>query len=85
MLPHGVTKVFHSRSSLNERSAEHGLAGMTAKMEATYKNSGVISLRLFSSNTSMTSAAVCTCFLESVEHALVCLEKLLVKIIGISN
>ena len=39
MLPHGVTKVSR-RSPLNERSSEHDVAGMTAKMNATLKNSG---------------------------------------------
>ena len=35
MLPHGVTKVSR-RSPLNERSSEHDVAGMTAKMDATF-------------------------------------------------
>ena len=43
-LPRGVTKVtLNRRSPLNERSAEHDVAGMTAKMDATFENSGVIS------------------------------------------
>ena len=43
MVSHGVTKVNHRRSPLNERSAEHDVAGMTDKIEATFENSGVIS------------------------------------------
>ena len=43
MVSHGVTKVNHRRSPLNERSAEHDVAGMTVKIEATFENSGVIS------------------------------------------
>ena len=44
MLPHGVTKVsLQPRSPLNELSAEHDIAGMMAKMDATFENSGVIS------------------------------------------
>ena len=35
MLPHGVTKVSR-RSPLNERSSEHDVAEMTAKMDATF-------------------------------------------------
>ena len=38
-LPHGVT---NRRSPLNGRSAEHDVAGITAKMDATFENSGVI-------------------------------------------
>ena len=43
MLPRGVTKVSLRRSPLNESSAEHDVAGMTTKMDATFENSGVIS------------------------------------------
>ena len=41
MLPRGVTKV--SLQPLYERSAEHDVAVMTAKMDATFETSGVIS------------------------------------------
>ena len=40
------------KSPLNERAAEHDVEGMTARMDAT------ISWRLFSFNTSITSAAI---------------------------
>ena len=40
ILPHRAPK---RRSPLNERSAKHGVAGMTGRMDATFENSGVIS------------------------------------------
>ena len=91
MLPHVVTKVSLQRpESVNNPSTEHDVAGMTAKLDTTFENSGVISKRLFSCNTSMTSAAVFIdfstwYFLESVEQALVYLKELLFEIIVTSN
>ena len=43
MLLHGFTKVFNRWSPLNEHSAEHDVAGMTAKIDATFKISGITS------------------------------------------
>ena len=44
MLPMVLRKyVFNRRSPLNELSADHDVAGMTAKMDATFESSGVIS------------------------------------------
>ena len=48
----------HTIARLNERSAQQDVAGMTARMDATFENFGVISYRLFAFNTSMTSADV---------------------------
>ena len=64
ILPHRAPKVvFKRRSPLNERSAQQDVGGMTARMDATFENSGIISYRLFAFNTSMTSAGVFIDFL----------------------
>ena len=48
------------KSTLDERAAEHDVEGMTARMDATFELDvfGVISWKLFSFNTSITTAAV---------------------------
>ena len=50
--------VFSLRSPLKERSAEHDVAGITARIDTTFENSGTISNRRFACRVSMTSAAV---------------------------
>ena len=41
-----------------EHSAEHDVAGITARIDTTFENSGTISNRRFACRVSMTSAAV---------------------------
>ena len=71
--------VYNRRSPLNEGSAEDDVAGMTAKMDATFENSGVISQKAVWMQY-VDNFCRCLywlfdmCFLESTEQALVCLK-----------
>lgn len=55
-LPHSAAKI--CLQSLKERSAEHDVAGITARIDTTFENSGTISNRRFACRVSMMSAAV---------------------------
>ena len=50
---------FSLRSPLKERSAEHDVAGITARIDATFENSGIISNRWFAINRSAAEQFKC--------------------------